>query len=439
LNQKSHYRLGLLDPVSVVAVAATAAFLLAPSTTLQGLMILVAAVTFGWLAYHTEYVPEALVSAAYLGLLGVQLEIGSLNLRPNMFIAIIGIGWALRNKSRAPLFRLFLALNATYLLSTLLHPNAPFFRRGLADCFLLTINLAQYAIVLQSADLGRLLRVMFVSSSVCYSVLVFLCLLVRSGMFPSMALQELDANVLRLSLLGTTPAAYIVFTLEALLFYLCFFGFPFSKLVTMWCLSSHLLALAFSFSRAAWLAWLLVFALFWGFGLVRFPLRQAFLGTSVVALLLLPIGLGGYWYFSGSTLEALSERAQAISTEEDSVVDRLLLWRNMVEDWQEAPILGHGAHDYAKFREDPTQISENYTLELLHSGGIVTAGLFVFGILLLAWRTMPWSWADACNRPWSLPLLAGFTAMSLSALTNPAMTGGIYWIGAGLLVLSWKH
>jgi len=75
-------------------------------------------------------------------------------------------------------------------------------------------------------------------------------------------------------------------------------------------------------------------------------------------------------------------------------------------------------------------------LELLHSGGLVTAGLFVLGILTLALRAMPWSWADAVNRPWSLPLVAGFSAMSLSAFTNPAMTGGIYWIAAGLLALS---
>jgi O-Antigen ligase len=423
------------DAISVVAVVLITGLYLAPSAAFTGLMIVVAGVTAGWLAGHAEHMPEVLVIAAYLGVLHVKLDIGGLNLRANMFVAIIGMVWALGGKSHIPLSRWFLALNAAYLLSTLLHPNAPFFHRGLADCFLLTINLAQYAIVSRCLHFDRLLRLLFLSSSASYSVLVVLYLFVGAGWLPSLGWQE-TPEILRLTLLGTTEGAYIVFTLGTLLFYIFFFGFPFSKAFTAWCLVSHVLAFALSFSRAAWLALLLAFLLFWCFALVRFPLRRAFIGTGVLALFLFPIGIAGYRYLSRDTLQALSDRAQSMSVEEGTVVDRVILWSNMLDDWRLAPVLGHGAHDYAKFRQDPiNQISENYTLELLHSGGLVTAGLFVLGMLALASRTMPWSWTDAVNRPWSLPLVAGFSAMSLSALTNPAMTGGLYWIGAGLLVL----
>lgn len=258
--------------------------------------------------------------------------------------------------------------------------------------------------------------------------------LVVAGWFPALAKQETHA-IVRLYFLEATEGGYVAFTLGALLFYILFFGFPFSKMFTVWCLVSHVLAFVLSFTRAAWLALLLVFVLFWCFALVRFPLRQSFIGTSVLALLVFPIGLVGYWCLSASTAEAIIGRAQAISADEGTVVDRFILWNRMLEDWRNAPLLGHGAHDYAKFREDPTQISENYTLELLHSGGLVTAGLFLLGMLALALRTMPWTWKDAVNRPWSLPLAAGFSAMSLTGLTNPSMTGGLYWIGAALLAL----
>lgn len=421
--------------IAITSAAVVACVFLAPKVILTTLLIGLAAFSIGFVIPHPEFMPEILVTAAYVGLVGVKLEIGNLNLRPNMFIALVGVLPMLRREGSATISRFFLAANAIYLLVTVLHSDSLFFRRGVADCFLLSLNLAQYAIVARAAEVERLLRTMFIAASASYTLLICMYGFVSVGAFPTLTQQE-TPEILRLTLLGTTQAAYILFSLVTFLVYLCFFGHPFSKLLTMWCLASHFVALALTFSRAAWLALLAVIILFWCFALVRFPLRRAFRGILVLASIILSIGAFGYWYASRDAAEIITERAEAVSFEEGTVVDRLVLWDNMLEDWRNAPWFGHGAHAYAKFRDTPEQVSENYLLELLHSGGIATAGFFLLGIFALGWRAIPWTWSAAEKRPWSLPLLAGFAAMSISALTNPAMTGGIYWIGVGLLSLS---
>jgi O-antigen ligase len=421
--------------ISVFAVAVTVCiFVIPPATTLTVLLVPATAVGVGWILGHREFMPEALVGVAYVGLLGLKLDIAGLHLRPNMLLALVGSVWALRSRARIPHLPWFLAVNAAYLASTVFHPGSPYFRRGIADCFLLTVNLVQYGIVTQSQNLDRLLRILFWASSAAYSALVVLYLFMAAGLLPR--LEKPEGDFVRLALLDPTPASYILFTLLALLSYLYLFGYPFSKAFTLWCVAAHLAALAFSFARAAWLAFVVAFACFWLFCIVRFPLRRAVMGTAILALTLVPLAVGAYWYLSGRGGELLLERAQAVSLEEGTVIDRLVLWDNMLEDWRSAPILGHGAHDYGKFQADPTQISENYTLELLHSGGLVTAGFFVVGLGILLFRALPWSWRDAVERPWSLPLAIGFLGMSLSALANPAMEGGVYWVGAGLLAMA---
>jgi hypothetical protein len=392
--------------------------------------LLIAAVAF-WVLRRPQYIPEFLIIAAYLGLLGLKVSVAGLNLRPNMLVALVSVAWAVRNKSRVPGLALFVAVNVTYLVSTLLHPNSPVFFRGLADCVLLSVNLMQYWIVAKSTNLDRLLRVLFRVSATAFTCLFVLYIAVAAGLMSQ--LEKAEGDFVRLSLLDPTQGSYILFTLLALIFYLLLFGYPYSKAFTLWCLGAHLAALAFTFARASWLAFALTFLAFWLVCLIRFPLRKTMLGTVLVLLTLVPIGIMGFWNLSSNTGDLLTERARSVSLEEGTVLDRLILWYNMVDDWRKAPFLGHGAHAYAKFRDDPAQISENYTLELLHSGGAITAGLYVVGLSLLIIRAMPISWDDATRRPWSLPLVAGFIGMSVSALANPAMTGGIYWIGAGLL------
>jgi hypothetical protein len=418
--------------ISVFAAGVTACIFVIPrEITLAVLLVPAVAVCIGWVLLHTEFMPEVMVGAAYFGLLGLKLDIGGLNLRPNMLVALAGSAWALRNWKKIPHIRWFLAVNAAYLASTLINHGSPFFLRGIADCCLLGVNLLQYGIVTQSHNLDRLMRIVFWTSSAAFSVLVMLYILMAAGFLPE--LEKPEGDFVRLALLDPTPASYIIFTLLALLCYLYLFGYPFSKMFTLWCVAAHFAALALSYSRAAWLASAFAFLCFWLFSIVRFPIRRAIVGTAVVLLTLIPIATGAYLYVSGGIGEMLLERAQAMSLEEGTVVSRLVLWNDMLEDWRNAPIVGHGAHSYAQFQQYPEQISENYTLELLHSGGLVTAGLYIVALGILLLEGLPWSWRDAVDRRWALPLATGFLGMCVSALANPAMEGGVFWVGAGLL------
>jgi O-antigen ligase len=120
-----------------------------------------------------------------------------------------------------------------------------------------------------------------------------------------------------------------------------------------------------------------------------------------------------------------------------TAAERIQLWQNMWEDWKQAPLLGHGAHAYAKFRDDPaTGISENFLLELMHSAGLVGFGIFFFVIVKIVVRGLVlFSTAEGLRRmPWGLPILGGFVSMCLSSLTNPGMTGGFFWVAMALVV-----
>jgi hypothetical protein len=424
--------IGAPEMAGLSAAAAATLAILAPGLALAVLGGLAGLAGLMWLALHRDYAPEALMVASYVGMLGLKISVGSLNLRPNMLVALVAVLWMARSDKPVPYLRWFMAANVFYLLSTLIHPQSPYFTRGLADCFLLAVNLIQYVITFQAGNVQRLLKVMFVSSSICYSIMIVLYFAGIAGLLGGVFDQE-QTDVVRLLILGTTQASYVLFTLLALLAYLYMFGFPFGRPATIWFLVSNLGALALSFARASWIAGAIVFGLFWLYCFLRFPLGRSLRQTSYFLLLLLLVAPAAFWYIGKSVKEALIERSQMVSMEEGTVLDRIELWTNMLEDWQKSPVFGHGAHDYAKYRDYPDQISENYVLELLHSGGLVTCGLFLTGLSLLIFKALPSTWAEAVGQPWSLPLVTGLVGMSLSAMTDPAMTGGTFWIGAGLV------
>jgi O-antigen ligase len=172
---------------------------------------------------------------------------------------------------------------------------------------------------------------------------------------------------------------------------------------------------------------------------VRLPFRKAADAVVKLALILaLLVTAGTGALFSSAEVRGMvMDRFAAFSAlEVGTVSDRLQLWGNMWEDWEKSPWVGHGAHDYAKFREDPSQISENFLLEFLHSTGLIGFGLlcFVISVILVRGLRRLSSVHGLRRMPWGLPLLAGFSSMCLSSLTNPGMTGGFFWVGMALLM-----
>jgi len=215
---------------------------------------------------------------------------------------------------------------------------------------------------------------------------------------------------------------------------------PFSKKRTYLMLGANCGGLLLTFARGPWLAVGITVALLVTWVVIRLPLRNAvavLANLGLVLVLLTVVGTGALLSRPPLAGMVVNRFAGLSALEVGTAADRIQLWQNMWEDWKQAPWLGHGAHDYAKFRNDPaTQISENFLLELLHSAGLVGFGVFCFVIAkILILGSWLFSSAESMHRmPWGLPILAGFVAMCVSSLTNPGMTGGFYWVGMALLV-----
>ncbi len=402
--------------------------------------------------------PYLLIIAIHISLFGSPLSVGNIHIRPNMVVAVLICFLLLArlaaNRVRwrtVPLLSLLLATNGVYLLSTLVNRSNPFFVKGVADCILFFVNVSQYLIIVWFFATDRKMfeagmRLLLYCSTAFSAVYVVAFVLAEMGMqavsnFLTVFAGENDTSFARVGNLGTTEGTYLAFSVIVLLGMLLLFrhNLPWKPRWTVVMLAANGGALALTFARGPWLAAVAGFALVCTFAMVRFPMRALIAGVvqSLLVLVLLISAFAWYITSKGDVMEMFAGRIEAMSAvEAGTVADRVLLWTRMLQDVPNAPILGHGAHNYAKFRDDPaTQISENFVLELLHSAGVAVV-IFLFANFLAAIRALKcvWRWQDAQRIPWLLPLLGGFTAMFLSSLSNPGMTGGFYWAALGLLV-----
>jgi O-antigen ligase len=406
--------------------------------------------------------PYLLIVAIYLGMVGVKFELGVVNVRPNMLVALIAAGLIgprlLSNPAGQrglPFLAWLLSADAVYLLSTLWHRQSPFFSKGIADCFLFLLNVLQYVLVARFllGDAGRFGRVLrfFLYVSTIYAglnILAFVLGQAKIGPFGGI-FDYVHGDLgyfVRIKNFGTTEGTYVGFTVVVLLSLLLFCRenppFTRKKLVLMLMLNGG--AFVLTFARGPWLAVALTLAMLVAFMLVRLPRRRAVIVVKELAFvfIVLAVAGGGLLLNSPSLAESASERFTSSSVlEAGTAAARIELWENMWEDWKLAPWFGHGAHDYAKFRDDdPTGISENFLLEFLHSAGLVGFSLFCITIVTIVVRGIgPLSSPEGLRRmPFGLPILAGFCAMCLSSLTNPGMTGGFFWAVIAFLVCAEK-
>lgn len=410
-----------------------------------------------FLKSYPESIPYLLIVAIYLGLFGIKIDVGQVNLRPNMLVAllgaaVIGPGLILHPKPHrgSRLLACFLLANAIYLFSTLMHPGSAFFQKGLADCVLFLVNVLQFALVLWflSIDRKAFQRTfqMFLYISTAYAAANILLFFLGELGIPVFT-QFLDfyagetGDFVRVANLGTTEGTYLGFTVVALVGLLLVSqgreGFTWKRLTVM--LGLNCFALLLTFARGPWLAVAVTVAGLVVLLMLRLPFRKLIRIISKLVFTSLLLAVAGGIVLLNSVLlrQMVLDRFEAFSAlEVGTVSDRVQLWENMWEDWKLAPWLGHGAHDYAKFRDDPTQISENFLLEFLHSTGLVGFSVLCFSIGTIIVRGIRrFSSAEGLRQvPFGLPILAGFIAMCLSSLSNPGMTGGFFWVGMGLLV-----
>lgn len=407
---------------------------------------------------HPKVIPYLLIVSIYLSVFSVMLAVGFMNVRPNEMVALLGacvIGWQLLSGSvlrrQLPFLILFLWANAIYLLSTLLNHGSPFFSRGVADCVLFFINVLQYSLIVwflasDRKAFDRVVRFFLYAGTIYAGLNVFMFTLGLLGV-----VQLFDDYVgetgdfVRLGNLGTTEGTYIGFNVVVIFGLLLLsrqnlqdLFFPRKRLILM--LGVNCVALLLTFARGPWLAVSLAIGMLVALLVLRLPVRNAakVVVNLTLVLVLLTAAASGVLLNRSALGGMLVDRFSAFSSlDVGSAADRMVLWQNMWEDWKQAPWLGHGAHDYAKFRWDPaTQISENFLLEFLHSAGLVGFSILCFVIVKIIVRGVAlFASAEGLRRmPWGLPILGGFASMCLSSLTNPGMTGGFFWVGMAFLV-----
>jgi hypothetical protein len=410
-------------------------------------------------AYERSW-PYLLILAVHVTLFGARLTIGDINIRPNMLLAVLVSGLLLTRlvsgkvpRRQIAFLGLFLATNAVYLLSTLVNRSNPFFTKGIADCMLFLVNILQYGIIVWFFAADRTMfekgmRLFLYCSTAFSAVYVVAFVLTQLGIEAVSNLLtdfkgENATSFSRFANLGTTEGTYLSFSVAVLLCLLVIFRRPLpwkGKWLALM-LAANTGALALTFARGPWIAAVFGFLFVTGFAAVRYPVREL-VGGALQSLLLLAVLFSAFGWFvlsRGDIMQMFAGRLENLTAlEVGTFADRVLLWTQMWDDVSNAPILGHGGHNYAKFRDDPaTQISENFVLELLHSAGVAVL-IFLGATFLAVIRALRcvWHWRQAQEMPWLLPLAGGFIAMFLSSLTNPGMTGGFYWAALGLLVSS---
>jgi O-antigen ligase len=423
-----------------------------------GVVLALAPAAIFLMVAYPKSIPYVLVTAVHLSLFGAKLQVGLLNLRPNMIVALVAASilgsrlvlGGVRPRS-LPFVGLFLATDAVYLFSTIIQSGSPFFWRGVADCSLFLVNVLQYSLIVWFLASDRkvfeqVIRFFLYLSSIYSGVIVLAYALAALNIGPFGSLYEVlqgeTGDFGRIGDFGTTMGTYVGFSVVVILAMVLLFpgDLPFSKKRISLMLGANCAGLLLTFARGPWLAVFLTVALLAVWILIRLPLRNAVaaLVKLGLALVLLTVASTGALLSRPLLARMVLDRFAGLSAlDVGTAADRIQLWENMWEDWKQSPWLGHGAHNYAKFREDPTtQISENFLLELLHSAGLVGFGIFCFVLVKIVVRGLRlFSSAEGLRRmPWGLPILAGFASMCLSSLTNPGMTGGFFWVGMALLV-----
>jgi len=407
---------------------------------------------------HPKLIPYFLIVAIYLSFFGMRLEVGFLNVQPNAMVALLGacvIGWQLLSgrtrRRRLPYLALFLWADAIYLLSTLRNPASGFFARGIADCVLFFVNVVQYVLIVwflasDHKTFDRVVRFFLYAGTIYAGVSVFLFTLGLLGIVQPLDLYPGETgDFLRLGNLGTTEGTYIGFNVVVIFALLLLsrqnpqnLPFPRKRLILM--LGLNCGALLLTFARGPWLAASLAIATLVALLVFRLPFRRAAMvvvNLTLIVVLLTAVASGALLSRPALAGMVLDRFAAFSALDVGTAAGRMRMWQNMWEDWKQAPLLGHGAHAYAKFHENPaTGTSENFLLEFLHSAGVIGFAFFCFVLVKIVVRGVRLlSNAEGLRRvPLGLPLLAGFAAMCLSSLTNPGMTGGFFWVGMAFLV-----
>lgn len=125
---------------------------------------------------------------------------------------------------------------------------------------------------------------------------------------------------------------------------------------------------------------------------------------------------------------------EVVNISSGTAFSRLILWKLLLHDAERSPVFGLGSASYRDISERLNiqgAVSENFVVEMLHAGGIVTLAFLVAGLLGVAYHCF--GKPDAESRPaFTAACFTGATALVIASMTNPAAWDGLFWILLGL-------
>ena len=181
-------------------------------------------------------------------------------------------------------------------------------------------------------------------------------------------------------------------------------------------LALALLCLVFTFSRSAWLGFLVAVAVFWGIRYGRQLGSPAFRKYRLIALgVLVLAALSVYPLRDTYFVKNVIFHADESTVLEDPNELRTRFWRESVEDIAADPVgSGPGTAGLASIRNEDqgTELNENYYLQVASEVGVLGLGLFLAIIGIVGLRLLRLSVGD----PMALALLASFAGLALTNL-----------------------
>jgi len=204
----------------------------------------------------------------------------------------------------------------------------------------------------------------------------------------------------------------------------------------------HAMALAYSMSRGAWVA----FAVSAFAGMIGARRGR---GTVVVLCLASMMVVGSFVLVKGGlavgalgdAVEALGERYQTLLAVQDaasgsSIGLRRSFVANAFEDYSSSPLLGIGAEQFLSRHQ---YVTHNSYLQVLVENGVIGLLLFIvpIGMVMAHSARLLSQWRRAGTTAWRLPFCLGAVAIFVEMLFVNILAGPLFFVFVGLAMNSW--
>jgi hypothetical protein len=375
-------------------------------------------------------------------------------------IMLVLLLWRLLNGTEklgyVPLIRPLLLLDAAFFLATLLHPNSPFFFRGLISCILLAVNIGIFVLFLRqllpNPDLiDRAVRWLIAMYAIYAAAGILMVLVNLSGLDPHDHLVQIDTlGNYTMATAGSNTPIPRPWSFEpntgSQMVAVCLLALTKSlqrderHRGRLWlCAALIFIGVMLTFARGAWVGL--------GVGLIGMliitrvaaPMKSDQRARVFRSLSVISVTVVGSYLVLVNLLpylkDVLFERILTLSVwEQGTMYERFVFWMRFIEDGIRNPILGHGADAY-KTLIPPPHVSENFVIESFHAAGI--AGPLIFGWFhwKLLKRAILMIRADQqFHLRWMVPFLAAYSGYFVAVQTNPNIWGAFFWMFLAFMV-----